>query len=225
MTTNLNRRLARYAPAVLSLFRSVYGLLFAGYGSMILFSWPVCPTWPVQVGAWPGWYAGLIELVTGLLIATGLFTRAAAFIAPGEMAVGYFSMHQPRSLWPIGIPGGQWRNFGDSLLLRFLPAGLHGRGQLRDRRPTGQHQALISVAPSAVRRHDLQESGASGLALTQQVARHRIGWRRLGAALCVRDDRVHQRARHGQSRVTGVDRRGRRLVDDFSVAAEIRADA
>ncbi len=104
MTTNLNRRLARYAPAVLSLFRLVYGLLFAGYGSMILFRWPVRPTWPVQVGAWPGWYAGLIELVTGLLIATGLFTGAAAFIASGEMAVGYFWMHQPRSLWPIGDP-------------------------------------------------------------------------------------------------------------------------
>jgi putative oxidoreductase len=46
----------------------------------------------------------LIELVTGLLIATGLFTRAAVFIASGEMAVGYFWMHQPRSLWPIGDP-------------------------------------------------------------------------------------------------------------------------
>jgi putative oxidoreductase len=46
----------------------------------------------------------LIELVTGLLIATGLFTRGAAFIASGEMAVGYFWMDQPRSLWPIGDP-------------------------------------------------------------------------------------------------------------------------
>jgi putative oxidoreductase len=46
----------------------------------------------------------LIELVAGLLIATGLFTRAAAFIASGDMAVGYFWMHQPRSLWPIGDP-------------------------------------------------------------------------------------------------------------------------
>jgi putative oxidoreductase len=104
MTRNLNYRLARHAPAVLSLFRLVYGLLFAGYGSMILFGWPVRPAWPVPVGAWPGWYAGLIELVAGLLIAAGLFTRAAGFIASGEMAVAYFWMHQPRSLWPIGDP-------------------------------------------------------------------------------------------------------------------------
>jgi putative oxidoreductase len=104
MTSNLTHRLARYAPAVLSLFRLVYGLLFAGYGSLLLFSWPVRPTWPVHFGAWPAWYAGLIEFVAGLLIATGLFTRAAGFIASGEMAVAYFWMHQPRSLWPIGDP-------------------------------------------------------------------------------------------------------------------------
>jgi putative oxidoreductase len=33
-----------------------------------------------------------------------LFTRAAAFIASGEMAVAYFWMHQPRALWPVGDP-------------------------------------------------------------------------------------------------------------------------
>jgi putative oxidoreductase len=101
---NLNPRLARYQPAVLSLFRFVYGLLFAGYGSNTLFGWPVPPAYAAEVGAWPGWYSGLIQLVAGLLVAAGLFTRAAAFIASGEMAVAYFWIHQPRSLWPIGDP-------------------------------------------------------------------------------------------------------------------------
>ncbi|MDT5119871.1 MAG: putative oxidoreductase [Mycobacterium sp.] len=104
MATNLNDRLTHYAPAVVSLFRLVYGFLFTGSGSMILFEWPVRPSLHVGLGAWPGWYAGLIEFVAGLLIAIGLFTRAAAFIASGEMAVAYFWMHQPRSLWPIGDP-------------------------------------------------------------------------------------------------------------------------
>jgi putative oxidoreductase len=104
VTTKLNHRLDRYTPAVLSLFRLVYGFLFAGYGSMLLFGWPVRPSVPVEVGAWPAWYAGLIELVAGLLIGTGLFTRAGAFIASGHMAVAYFWMHQPHSLWPIGDP-------------------------------------------------------------------------------------------------------------------------
>jgi putative oxidoreductase len=103
---NLNQRLDRYSPAVLSLFRFVYGLLFAGSGSILLFDWPVRTAHPATVGAWPGWYAGVIELVAGLLIAAGLFTRAAAFIASGQMAVAYFWMHQPRALWPIGDPPG-----------------------------------------------------------------------------------------------------------------------
>ena len=106
MAKNLNQRLDRHSPAVLSLFRFVYGLLFAGAGSISLFDWPVRSTHSVGVGAWPGWYAGVIELVAGLLIAIGLFTRAAAFIASGEMAVAYFWAHQPRSLWPIGDPPG-----------------------------------------------------------------------------------------------------------------------
>ncbi|MBW0017479.1 MAG: DoxX family protein [Mycobacterium sp.] len=106
MTKNIELSLARYSPAVLSLFRLVYGLLFAGYGSISLFGWPIASAHPVKVGAWPGWYAGVIELVAGLLIGAGLFTRAAAFVASGEMAVAYFWVHQPRALWPIGDPPG-----------------------------------------------------------------------------------------------------------------------
>jgi putative oxidoreductase len=104
VTQNLNDRLPRYQPAVLSLFRLVYGFLYAGWGSMIVLGLPVQPAHHVDLGAWPAWYAGLIEFVAGLLIATGLFTRPAAFIASGEMAVAYFWKHQPRSLWPIGDP-------------------------------------------------------------------------------------------------------------------------
>ncbi|OBK17939.1 DoxX family protein [Mycobacterium asiaticum] len=106
MTTNLDQRLAGYSPVVVSLFRLVYGILFAGYGSMILFGWPVASGQDIPVGQWPAWYAGLIELVTGLLIAAGLVTRIAAFLASGHMAVAYFWMHQPQSLWPIGDPPG-----------------------------------------------------------------------------------------------------------------------
>jgi putative oxidoreductase len=106
MAKSLNQRLDHYAPAVLSLFRFVYGLLFAGSGWIILFGWPVRSAYPATFGAWPGWYAAVIELVTGLFIAAGLFTRAAAFVASGQMAVAYFWMHQPRALWPIGAPPG-----------------------------------------------------------------------------------------------------------------------
>ena len=104
MTTNLTHRLAAFSPAVLSLFRLVYGFLFAAHGSMILFGWPVSTGFSIPVGQWPGWYAGAIEFVTGLLVCVGLGTRIAAFFASGTMAVAYFWMHQPKALWPIGEP-------------------------------------------------------------------------------------------------------------------------
>lgn len=104
MTTGLGRRLDRHTPAVLSVFRLVYGLLFAAYGSRSLFDWPVRSPVRVEFGSWPGWYAGLIEVVAGLLIATGLFTRAVSFVASGQMAVAYFWVHQPQAPWPVADP-------------------------------------------------------------------------------------------------------------------------
>lgn len=104
MTTETEGRLGRHAPAALSVFRIVYGLLFAAYGSRSLFDWPIPSPVRVDFGSWPGWYAGLIEIVAGLLIAAGLFTRAVALVASGEMAVAYFWIHQPKALWPVADP-------------------------------------------------------------------------------------------------------------------------
>src|SRR3546814_18460684 len=50
--------------------------------------------------------AGVIELVSGGLIAIGLFTRPAAFIASGMAAVGYWMMHGSKGLYPI-VNGGE----------------------------------------------------------------------------------------------------------------------
>jgi putative oxidoreductase len=97
-TTNLEARLKTYTPAVLSLFRIVIGFMFAIHGTILLFGWPIGPA--VPAGSWPVWWSGLIELVTGVLVMVGFFTRPAAFIASGEMAVAYFWQHQPHGLWP-----------------------------------------------------------------------------------------------------------------------------
>ena len=45
--------------------------------------------------------AGVIELVGGLMIAVGFFAGYAAFLASGQMAVAYFTVHLPRGFWPI----------------------------------------------------------------------------------------------------------------------------
>jgi len=76
--------------------------MFTLFGTSKLFDWPIA--FGIPTGSWPIWYAGVIELVTGLLIMVGLFTRFAAFIASGHMAVAYFWQHQPHALWPIVPP-------------------------------------------------------------------------------------------------------------------------
>jgi putative oxidoreductase len=104
VTKDVDRRLGQYTPVVLSAFRAVYGLLFAAYGSRSVFDWPVPSPVRVEFGSWPVWYAGVIEVVAGLLIAIGLFTRAVALVASGLMAVAYFWIHQPQALWPVADP-------------------------------------------------------------------------------------------------------------------------
>lgn len=140
--TNLEARLAGYSSPFLSIFRIIAGLLFTLHGTQKLFSWPAAAPMPIGVGDWPAWWAGLIEVVAGLLIAVGLFTRIAAFIASGEMAVAYFWMHwpplegEPASFWPT-VNGGESALlycFG-FLLLAGMGAGVWsldaGRGRTR----------------------------------------------------------------------------------------------
>lgn len=94
-------RLDRHSPGVLGIFRIVIGFLFALHGTAKLFGWPATKGGAVPFGTWPFWWAGLIELVVGVLVMVGLFTRIAAFIGSGTMAFAYFTEHQPDGLLPI----------------------------------------------------------------------------------------------------------------------------
>ncbi|OBC11105.1 phosphoribosylaminoimidazolecarboxamide formyltransferase [Mycobacterium sp. 852013-50091_SCH5140682] len=143
MTTNLDARLNTVSPAVISLFRIVFGLLYTIHGAQKLFAWPVgmpddagnLVGSAVPVGTWPYWYGGLIEFVLGLLILTGLFTRIAAFFASGEMAFAYFTQHQPKGLLPIQN-GGELAVlycFGFFLLV-FIGGGAYALDAVRRKR-------------------------------------------------------------------------------------------
>ena len=55
----------------------------------------------VEFGSWPGWWGSLIELVGGVLVLLGLFTRPAAVLLSGVMAYAYFTVHQSIGLLPI----------------------------------------------------------------------------------------------------------------------------
>ena len=89
--------LESFADPVFALFRFFFGVLFAFHGAQKvfgLFGMPHAATGVPLV-------AGVIELVAGPLIATGLFAAVAAFIASGEMAVAYFMGHAPHGFLPI----------------------------------------------------------------------------------------------------------------------------
>ena len=100
--------LSRWQPQLLAVLRMVTALLFLEHGMMKIFHFPA----PQMPGPLPPLLmaAAIIELVAGVLITLGLFTRLAAFVASGEMAVGYFMGHFPKSPWP-GI------NMGDAAIL------------------------------------------------------------------------------------------------------------
>jgi len=93
-------RSAPWAPRLLSLLRIVAALLFMEHGLMKLFHFPAPhpgvpdPLPPLLVAA------VCLEAAGGLLMLLGLFTRPVAFILSGEMAIGYFIAHAPRSPWP-----------------------------------------------------------------------------------------------------------------------------
>ena len=103
-TSAVDARLSSISPTVLGVFRVVVGLMFAMHGTAKLFGFPSGS--PAAVGVWPMWWAGVLEVALGLLIAIGLFTRPAAFVASGMMAVAYFWMHFPETFWPI-VNGGE----------------------------------------------------------------------------------------------------------------------
>lgn len=92
---------ARFLPHVQALLRIVTALLFLQHGTAKLFGHPHVAmfdkvTLLSLLGA-----AGVIELVGGFLLLIGLFTRPAAFILAGEMAVAYFGFHASEAFWPI----------------------------------------------------------------------------------------------------------------------------
>ena len=104
------RKREAWEDACLGVLRIVFGFLFLQYGLQKMFhippaEHPLLPMTPMT----KMWFAAVIELIGGSMIILGIFTRFAAFIASGEMAIAYFEAHASKApwYWPLqsnGIP-------------------------------------------------------------------------------------------------------------------------
>jgi putative oxidoreductase len=95
------RLFEKWQPQALAALRVMAALLFMEHGTAKLLHFPVPqpgvsdPLPPLLLAA------AIIEIVGGTLVVLGLFTRLAAFLMAGEIAIGYFMFHFPQSFWPI----------------------------------------------------------------------------------------------------------------------------
>jgi putative oxidoreductase len=139
----------KYAGPIWSLFRIVVGLLFTLNGSGTVFGvLGAAGKSAAPLGQWPGWWAGLIQVVCGLLVLSGLFTSVAAVVASGSMAYAYFTVHQPQALLPSQNGGASAALYCWAFLaIAVIGAGPWSLDALR-RRVTAKPAAEPSPAPA-----------------------------------------------------------------------------
>jgi putative oxidoreductase len=113
--------LGPYSAVLLSVMRIVTGLVLLAHGTTKYLNFPAGPmnnASPLTLGG----FAGILELVGGVLLVLGLFTRPTAFILSGMCAVAYFIAHAPRDFYPI-LNGGELAVILTFLLLYIAAAG------------------------------------------------------------------------------------------------------
>ena len=122
-TDKIYRFLNDWRPQMLSILRIMTGLLFLQHGLVKWFGFPAPnPSFAnIQLFSMFG-IAGVIEIIGSILLIVGLFTRYAAFIMSGEMAVAYFMLRPPRGFYPI-LNGGELEVLFCFVFLYFVFAG------------------------------------------------------------------------------------------------------
>ncbi|MCV3737477.1 DoxX family protein [Rhizobium sp. TRM96647] len=101
---SLSARLSFYQPQALAALRIMTALQFIEHGTQKFFNFPPAAEPFGDLTNLIG-VAGLLEIVGGGLVLVGLFTRPAAFVLCGFMAVAYFMAHMPVDFWPVNNRG------------------------------------------------------------------------------------------------------------------------
>jgi putative oxidoreductase len=112
-----------WAPRALAILRIVAALIFMEHGTQKLLGFPPSDNPGPALFSLFG-LAGVLEVVGGILLLLGLFTRPVAFILSGQMAVAYWMAHAPQSFFPA-------LNGGDAAILYcfvFLYLAVAGAG-------------------------------------------------------------------------------------------------
>jgi len=93
----------RYEEVTLAVLRVMAGLMLAQHGAQKLLGVLTPPDQPARAleAFSRNWFAGVLELTLGPLLALGLCTRVVAFVLSGEMAFAYFLVHARNGFWPI----------------------------------------------------------------------------------------------------------------------------
>jgi putative oxidoreductase len=98
MSVRYVQRISSFSPELLSILRIISAASFFSHGTIKLFAWPAPFEYPLN----PMLYtAGILEVVGGLMLALGLFTRPVAFLLSGLMAFAYFMVHSPNGFFPV----------------------------------------------------------------------------------------------------------------------------
>ncbi len=91
-----------FGPQFQDVLRIVAAAMFMLSGTMKIFAFPagMPPDGGTAAFGTQIWIGGMLEVVCGALLLVGLFTRPAAFLMAGQMAVAYFQFHFPQGFWP-----------------------------------------------------------------------------------------------------------------------------
>lgn len=107
MINTIESTLSRYSEELLSLLRITAAFMFLQHGTQKMFGFPVEANAPYELMTLVPGLAGLLEVVGGLLLLVGFYTRTAAFVLSGMMAVAFWMAHAGPNLflWAVANRG------------------------------------------------------------------------------------------------------------------------